>query len=202
MAHRIVSERHPALYRLAKNVTPDELKTPETRGLISAMWRIMRNPEARGIGLAAPQLGRSLSIITIEDTAEAMAHLTRAQRRAREREPFPARTLVNPDMELTDVRGTYFFEGCLTFPGKMRAVARYRGVRVYALNENGEPVEFEAEGWQARVIQHEIHHLEGITLKDAGHLTCGPWVSIEEFREQGLVNLKSEQIRERYGLAA
>lgn len=202
MAYRIVSERHPALYRSVENVTPDELKTPEIRRLISAMWRIMRNPEARGIGLAAPQLGRSLSIITIEDTAETMAHLTPAQRRARERKPFPARTLVNPNVELTDVRETYFFEGCLTFPGRMRAVGRYRGVHVDALDENGEPVEFEAEGWQARVVLHEVHHIEGVTLANAGYLTCGPWISIEEFRRQGLINLTSEQIRERYGLAA
>jgi len=59
-----------------------------------------------------------------------------------------------------------FFEGCLSLPGLVAIVPRARTVRVRALNEAGEPIQIEAEGWYARILQHEIDHLKGTLYID------------------------------------
>jgi peptide deformylase len=59
-----------------------------------------------------------------------------------------------------------FFEGCLSLPGFVAMVPRARTVRVRALNESGVPVQIEAEGWYARILQHEIDHLKGTLYMD------------------------------------
>jgi peptide deformylase len=84
----------------------------------------------------------------------------------RERKPVPFHVLINPEIELLSPPDVIFFEGCLSLPGYVAMVARSRSVRVRALNENGDPVQIEAEGWYARILQHEIDHLKGTLYID------------------------------------
>jgi peptide deformylase len=122
--------------------------------------------DAPGVGLAAPQIGESLQLIIIEDKAEYQASLTKVELAERERRPVPFHVLINPEIEFLSPPDTAFFEGCLSLPGFVGMVPRARRVLVNALNQLGEPINIEAEGWYARILQHEIDHLNGTLYID------------------------------------
>jgi peptide deformylase len=122
--------------------------------LIEAMRETMR--DAPGVGLAAPQIGLPLQLAVIEDTAESAAT---------ERTPVPFHVIANPRLELGG-EIVEFYEGCLSLEGFQAIVPRARTVRVHALDHRGEPIVIDAGGWYARILQHEIDHLNGIVCCD------------------------------------
>jgi peptide deformylase len=111
---------------------------------------------APGVGLAAPQIGLSVQLAVIEDTGESAAT---------ERSPVPFHVIANPRLQLGD-QIVDFYEGCLSVEGFQAIVPRSRTVRVEALNHKGEPVIIDAGGWYARILQHEIDHLNGTLYLD------------------------------------
>lgn len=158
----IVQVGDPVLRAVARALAVDEL--PGLQELIGEMRDTMR--EAPGVGLAAPQIGVSLALAVIEDTAERQRPLTPEQLAARERNPVAFHTLVNPQLELVGDERVTAYEGCLSFHGFLMQVSRARRVRVTALDELGAPIVIEASGWYARILQHEIDHLNGIVCCD------------------------------------
>lgn len=117
----------------------------EVRELITDLWETMG--EAAGIGLAAPQIGVSRRVVVV-DTQE-----------------DPRLALVNP--EILDRRGwAKVEEGCLSIPGVSAEVERAARIRFRALDEEGRSLEEEATGLLARVIEHELDHLDGILFTD------------------------------------
>jgi peptide deformylase len=150
----------------AKELTKEEILSPEVQELIQDMKETMRS--APGIGLAAPQVGRALQIAVIEDMDHSF--LTPEQIADRERKTISFHVIINPKITLDETEMRSFFEGCLSVPGFMVIVPRARKVRVECLNERAEPVSIEASGWYARTLQHEIDHLHGTLLIDRGHL--------------------------------
>lgn len=104
---------------------------------------------APGVGLAAPQVGIAKRVIVIDPRDEETALFQ----------------LVNPEIIHQEgwVKGT---EGCLSIPGYVADVYRYEKVRVVALDRNGHKVWIDAEGWLARIFQHEIDHLDGVLYTD------------------------------------
>lgn len=137
----ILDYTHPMLRRKARRV---EKVTPEIRRLLRDMRETMRN--APGVGLAAPQVGEDLQALVygIPDAKGA---------------------LINP--EIQDAQGEQTeTEGCLSIPGLQGEVTRALSVKVAGLDERGRPVRLEAEGYLARVLQHEIDHLNGILFID------------------------------------
>jgi peptide deformylase len=141
------------------------LGSRELKELARVMIDRMR--KAPGGGLAAPQIGVPFRVIVLEDSEALMARLTPEARAQRERTPFPLKVIVNPVLE-SDPRGgrATFFEGCLSVPGYMALVERDRVVIVTGVDENGGPVRVEATGWPARILQHEIDHLNGTLYVD------------------------------------
>src|ERR1700689_4393443 len=116
--------------------------------------------DAPGVGLAAPQIGRPTQLVGIEDPPEAIQRISPEQAAERERRPVPFQVLINPILAMPE--GTAeFFEGCLSAAGYTAIVPRANKVHVEALNQNAEPVIIDAEGWFARILQHEIDHLSG-----------------------------------------
>jgi peptide deformylase len=69
--------------------------------------------------------------------------------------------IINPKLEVVEAEPAVFYEGCLSVPGFVAQVPRALSVRVEALDHRGEPVRIEAKGWYARILQHEIDHLQG-----------------------------------------
>ena len=164
MRIKIASTGEPVLRDAARPLRPEEIGSKPIRELIEHMRETLA--DAPGVGLAAPQIGEPLQLAIVEDKAEYHANLTPAELAERERRPVPFQVLVNPEIELLSPPEVSFFEGCLSLPGFMAMVPRARKVRVRALDESGSPIEIEAEGWYARILQHEIDHLSGTLYID------------------------------------
>lgn len=161
---KIVSVGEPILRAEAQELSKEQILSSSVQGLIEYMRETVR--DAPGVGLAAPQVGESFQLVVIEDKVEYQVNLTEAELIERERRPIPFHVLVNPEIQLLAPLDATFFEGCLSLPGFMAMVPRARRVSVKLLDHLGEPVNIEAEGWYARILQHEIDHLRGTLYID------------------------------------
>ncbi len=164
--HDIVRAGHPLLRALAEPITEEEFGGKSLRDLVRTMIEAMRR--APGVGLAAPQIGVGKRVIVLEDAERLMAALNQEQRLLRARVPFALRVLVNPEIETAADKepGAVFFEGCLSVPGFSALVPRHLSVTVRARDEKGDPVEWTVSGWPARILQHEVDHLNGTLYVD------------------------------------
>lgn len=156
----IVHAGEPVLRQQARALSPQEIKSKEIQTLISHMRETMRG--APGVGLAAPQIGISLQLAVIEDRKEYLKDVSAEQLKLRERRPVPFHVVINPRIH-SNKEGPIaeFFEGCLSLPGFFAIVPRSHSVRVECLDHKGNPKTIEASGWYARILQHEIDHLQG-----------------------------------------
>ena len=138
----------PRLLRVAAPVP--QFGTPELHALVSDMKDTMA--AARGAGLAAPQIGVDLQVVIFGfDRNE----------RYPQAAPVPMTVLVNPVVTVLDDTLEDGWEGCLSVPGLRGVVPRWRRIRYAGVDEHGHPIEREAEGFHARVVQHECDHLIG-----------------------------------------
>ena len=160
----IVQVGDPVLRWRARPLTREEIGSAAIAELIESMKETMR--AAPGVGLAAPQIGVPLQITVIEDPAEFIEKLPREQAEERERRPVPFHVVINPRLTVVDAGPEEFFEGCLSLAGFTAIVPRAKRVRVECLNERGEAADIDASGWYARILQHEIDHLNGIVYID------------------------------------
>jgi peptide deformylase len=160
----IVQAGNPVLRQRARPLSVAEIRTREIQKLIDTMRTCMR--EAPGVGLAAPQLGLGLQLAVIEDREEYHKEVSEALLQERERRPVPFHVLVNPEIEEIGDERAEFFEGCLSLSGFSALVPRARAVRVNCLDERGQHKVIEASGWYARILQHEIDHLNGTLYID------------------------------------
>lgn len=139
--------------RLRAKSEPVPDVTPELQQLARDMHETMR--EEAGVGLAAPQIGRDIRLIVIhlpegyQDEVDEELNLT----------------LFNPEIVKAGGRETDY-EGCLSFPDLLGPVERYSWVIVKAQDEEGKKLRFRAKGILARVLQHEIDHLDGVLFFD------------------------------------
>jgi peptide deformylase len=152
------------LRQRARPLSVDEILDRSTQELIESMRETMH--DAPGVGLAAPQVGFPLQIVVIEDQVEFVQKLPPEQVAERQRRPVPFHVLINPKLTLLGGEPAEFFEGCLSLAGFTAVVPRSRQVRVECLNERAEPVVIQADGWYARILQHEIDHLGGVLYID------------------------------------
>ncbi|MBL8933538.1 MAG: peptide deformylase [Archangium sp.] len=163
-ANPIVQTGNPVLRARAKDVTPEQIATPDFQALIVRMTEAMR--KAPGVGLAAPQLGVSLRVLVLEDRAELQTSLTPQELEERERKPVPLRVFINPTLTPIGEERATFFEGCLSVAGYAALVERWREVEVSGLDEKGQPQTWRVRGWPARILQHEVDHLDGTLYID------------------------------------
>ncbi len=164
MLLKIVQAGEPVLRRRARELTLEEMTGPAVQQLIALMRNTMR--DAPGVGLAAPQVGVDVRLAVIEDRAEYQSALPPAELAARERSPVDFHVLINPVLTVEDPTPVEFFEGCLSVTGFSALVRRARAVRVEAHDEFGERRTLSARGWYARILQHEIDHLDGTLYLD------------------------------------
>ena len=167
MLLKIVQAGDPVLRQVARPLSAKEIGSREIRELIESMKETMR--DAPGVGLAAPQVGHSLQLAVIEDRPEYTKDASVEVIAERERKPVPFHVIINPRLTLLDEPSVEFFEGCLSVSGFMAVVPRARRVRVECLDEHGKNKVIEARGWYARILQHEIDHLNGTLYLDRMH---------------------------------
>lgn len=164
MTLKIVQAGDPVLRKQGRPLTPEEISSPATQRLIELMRDTMR--EAPGVGLAAPQIGQSIQLAVIEDRSEYISDLPPEDLAERQRSAIPFHVIINPKLTPLDNSSAEFFEGCLSLEGLGAIVNRALNVRVECLNERAEPVTITAHGWYARILQHEIDHLNGTLYVD------------------------------------
>jgi len=145
----------------ARPLSADEIKSDSIKQLVELMRETMY--DASGVGLAAPQVGLPLQLVVIEDRADQLPPEVLA---GRERIPVPFHVIINPRLYIEDASLAEFFEGCLSVSGFTGLVSRARAVRVEGLNGLAQPVTIKAHGWYARILQHEIDHLNGTLYID------------------------------------
>ncbi len=164
MILKIFQTGDTVLRQVARPLSRDEILSPPIRELIASMRDTMR--DAPGVGLAAPQVGMPLQLAVIEDAQDYIDKLPPGQAAERKRTPVPFQAIINPTLTIEVADEVHFFEGCLSVTGFTAIVPRARAVRVEYLNERAEPASIRAEGWYARILQHEIDHLRGTLYID------------------------------------
>jgi peptide deformylase len=138
----------PRLLRIAKPV--EQFDTPEMSELIADMFETMKH--ANGAGLAAPQIGVDLQLVIYGYDSNV---------RYPEAPPVPKTVLINPVITPLDDVEVDGWEGCLSVPGLRGVVPRWERIRYTGFDELGNPIDREADGFHARVVQHECDHLIG-----------------------------------------
>ncbi len=175
--HKLVQVGEAVLRQMARPLSLEEIRSEYIRQLIRDMHETLR--DAPGVGLAAPQVGVSIQLAIIEDLPEYSRDLGAEQLAARQRRPIPFHVIVNPEIVGHSGAQVEFFEGCLSLGGFTALVPRFRQVSVRCLNEEGEPMVIEASGWYARILQHEIDHLNGAVYIDRMHTRT--FMTLENF---------------------
>ena len=153
---KIIRLGHPSIRREAEPVSSEELHSREIQRLIDDMVETMR--DAHGVGIATPQVHVSKQIIAIEVSPE--------NPRYPNQPAVPLMVLLNPiitEHAETTVEG---WEGCLSVPDLRGFVPRWTRVKVNGLDRRGQAVQLNAEGFFARVLQHEVDHLHGRVFLD------------------------------------
>jgi peptide deformylase len=149
----IVRLGHPALRTPADPVPVERLAEEELQRLIDDMIETLR--AAEGVGLAAPQVGSGWQLFVYEVGDEDEPE-----------EDRPLRVVVNPMVEPHSGELVYDWEGCLSIPDLRGLVPRHPEVRVHGLDRSGEALDYVATGLEARIVQHEFDHLNGVVFLD------------------------------------
>ncbi|WP_397532352.1 peptide deformylase [Roseateles sp.] len=147
--HEILKMGDARLLRVAQPVI--EFGTPELHQLVADMFETMK--AAQGAGLAAPQIGVDLRLVIF-----GYERITRYP----DAPPVPPTVLLNPVIEPLGPEQEDGWEGCLSVPGLRGVVPRSARIRYRGFDVDGQPIEREAEGFHARVVQHECDHLDGV----------------------------------------
>ncbi|HEX4327303.1 MAG TPA: peptide deformylase [Burkholderiales bacterium] len=150
MIREILKMGMPSLFEPSAKV--EAFGTPELLALIADMEDTMK--AANGAGIAAPQIGVNLQAVIFGSDE--------LNPRYPDAPVVPRTTLINPVIEALDGEKEEGWEGCLSVPGMRGVVPRFLRIRYTGFDEYGNPIDREAEGFHARVVQHECDHLWGI----------------------------------------
>ena len=151
MVVKIITEPNPILRQKAELIALADLNTASLQNLIKNLVETMYQKD--GVGMAAPQIGESIRLCVI----------------TKKYNPLDKKKdliLINPCWEKISIFKSWDEEGCLSVPLTYGKVRRYRKIKVKAWDEEGKVLNFTADDFFARIIQHEIDHLEGILFID------------------------------------
>jgi peptide deformylase len=141
----------PSLFEKSVPWPANEFDSPGLHALLADMKDSMS--AANGAGLAAPQIGENVRVVIFEVTDNS---------RYPNREPIPFTVLINPVLMPSTNEMVDDWEGCLSVPGMRGLVPRYRDLQYTGKDAAGQRIDRRASGFHARVVQHEVDHLDGI----------------------------------------
>jgi peptide deformylase len=153
MIYPIVVYGSPVLRQVAKEIRAEDF--PNLKNLISDLFDTMYKSD--GMGLAAPQIGKSIRIFVVDATSLAEEDPTLADFK---------KVFINPQLQILGEETIVMNEGCLSLPKIREDVNRSNKVKITYCDENWNYFEEEYDGLKARVIQHEYDHLEGVLFID------------------------------------
>ena len=141
---------HPVLRERARPLEPDEIGSPRIQELIDDMFETMH--DSQGIGLAGPQVHESIRLFVagVDDPEGGM----------------PLVVIINPEVSPIGSKVEEDWEGCLSIPDIRGRVPRATEVRIKGFDREGRPISMTADGFPARVVQHETDHLDGVLFFD------------------------------------
>jgi peptide deformylase len=160
----VIQAGDPVLRQVAAELPLSQVRTAETADLIEALR--VNLAEKPGVGIAAPQIGVSLRVVVVQDPAAFQAGIDPERLAEFERVPVPQYVLINPELELVGEETRTFFEGCLSVDGYRALVRRHHRVRARYLDPDGNAHQDDVTGWHARILQHEVDHLNGTLYVD------------------------------------
>lgn len=152
-ARTITRLGHPVLRTAAAPLPVSDIGQPPVQDLVDDMVETMR--AAHGVGLAAPQVAEGVQLFVYEVRGEEGTP-----------DPIPLRVVINPMLVPEPGELVYDWEGCLSIPELRGLVPRHPGVRVRGLDRHGQALDYVAWGFEARIIQHEFDHLNGVVYLD------------------------------------
>ena len=170
---KIVTLPEPVLRRKARTITTFD-KNLQT--LIDDMIETMR--QAPGVGLAAPQVNIAERLIVVEYAEE-----QEEEDDGQPEKPKKLFVLINPEIVKSSAETLMGVEGCLSIPNLVGEVERHAVIQVKGLNRHGKPTKVKAQGWLARIFQHEIDHLNGILFPDRAARVWQPQDEVEPEQE-------------------
>jgi peptide deformylase len=177
---------NPLLRERSREVTPEELASPEMQALIDDLIDTMH--AANGAGIAAPQVGELVRIATIEVTKNP---------RYPYKPPIPLTVVVNPVVEFLDDEMVDVNEGCLSVPNMRGNVLRHVNIRVRYLDRAGVPHDEVKRGLTAGTFQHELDHLDGLLFLDKvfDTTTLTTWEQFERFHRAAFIERITEFVQ-------
>lgn len=151
----IIQKDHPTLKTVS---VPVETIDKGLQELIDNMIFTMR--DANGVGLAAPQINKKLRLVVIETPPESDDDGNEIP------DSRDLYVLINPEIVNSSRKKVGGIEGCLSIPGYVGEVERSQAIRVKALDRRGRKIDLKLKGWPARIVQHEVDHLDGVLYTD------------------------------------
>jgi len=142
---KIITQPNPILRKKSSEINLNEIKSREFKRLFSAMAKTMLKTD--GVGLAAPQIGRNIRLAVINSKDGVIC-------------------LINPKITKKSWARELGEEGCLSIPGVFGKVKRHKKITLRFYNQDEKKIKLTAQGLMARVMQHEINHLDGILFID------------------------------------
>lgn len=153
---KLVPENHPALHRMAAEVTPEELTDGTVAKIVKDMKAALKEYAVDGfvaVAIAAPQIGVSKRIFLVEDQST-------------DRDSLPSFVAINPRLVKVSKKTALVGEGCLSIPEYYGLVRRHKKASLEATDAHGDTFLLESDGLLAQIMQHEIDHLDGILFTD------------------------------------
>nr|XP_023013756.1 peptide deformylase, mitochondrial-like [Leptinotarsa decemlineata] len=177
----VVQIGDPLLRTVSEVVPPDLIKSKEIQFLIKRLKYTFDKYNC--VGLSAPQIGLSFQIFIAEFSKKHAKSYSEKEFRNKEMTIQPQQVIINPEIKILDYSKVVFPESCESVKGYYAEVPRYQAIELKGRDENGAEISFKAHGWWARIIQHELDHLNGRLYTDimkAKTLTCCCWDAVNE----------------------
>lgn len=152
------------LRKVADAVPSELIKTPEIKFLCDQLRRVLEAYNL--VGIASPQIGISLRVVMLSFGDHLKTKFTPQIYASKEMSTFPQTVFINPEVKVIDHKKVIFEESCASVVGLAAEVPRNYSVQVKALDLEGNPFECTFKGWNARIIQHEVDHCNGILFTD------------------------------------
>jgi peptide deformylase len=186
---KIATIGHPVLRKVARPLTKDELRSPETQRFIDDLVETMF--DASGAGIAANQVYEPIRVCVV---------CVKDNPRYPYKPNIPLTILVNPEIELDWAETFDNYEGCLSVPNLRGLVPRATRGRMRAWDREGQPMELEIKGLTAGTFQHEVDHLDGKLFVDKVKDTTSlaTWQDFERFHMAGFVE-RAKELVAKYG---
>ncbi|XP_055387753.1 peptide deformylase, mitochondrial-like [Condylostylus longicornis] len=169
----------PILRKRASSVPEDSLQTNEVKLLIDQMIKVLRKYQL--VGIAAPQIGISLRIMVMEFSEKPKDQISSVLHSSKQMQNFPLKVFINPEMKITNYNKISFEEGCASVKGFTGEVDRYEEIILSGFDIKGEKQNVNLKGWNARIAQHEMDHLNGalyIDKMNSRTFRCTLWETI------------------------